>query len=413
MAIQVKWETMRACLSCTLCGNILRDATTISECLHTFCRKCIYDKITEDEIESCPVCNIELRGGAPLEKLRSDYRLQDLRAKIFPLKRRKVNAPEIVSLPGRRKERSLSALGVSTPKVSEKSGTTRRRTKSVTRKDDCLAERSMKKAESSFHEELTGGDTEDIGESSIKLAQENKELRHNISVVSDALLASNESLKRLSAEKKSADVRLREMEELKSLLAAKDKELEAGTLLNRAKEDEVLGLGARVESLQRERDEAVEKANRLDKELEEYKSKDRFKDVSSASEELKHMCYEFAELEKDMELAVIAACITTRYQVCREWESQGTLRWELEFSAEDYHKFREFVDKNGTSYKYPLLEVYEDKWKKFVARRRPMESHSTLDRENMSSPTSNSNFHLDAPGSGTSDHVGSSAPADC
>ncbi|KAG7531607.1 Zinc finger RING-type [Arabidopsis suecica] len=51
---------MRACFSCSLCDNILRDATTISECLHTFCRKCIYEKITEDEIETCPVCIIDL-----------------------------------------------------------------------------------------------------------------------------------------------------------------------------------------------------------------------------------------------------------------------------------------------------------------------------------------------------------------
>lgn len=35
MASLVKRETMRTCLSCPLCDNILRDATTISECLHT------------------------------------------------------------------------------------------------------------------------------------------------------------------------------------------------------------------------------------------------------------------------------------------------------------------------------------------------------------------------------------------
>ncbi|VVA90225.1 unnamed protein product [Arabis nemorensis] len=46
---------MRTCLSCLLCDNLLRDATTISECLHTFCRKCIYEKITKDKIECCPV----------------------------------------------------------------------------------------------------------------------------------------------------------------------------------------------------------------------------------------------------------------------------------------------------------------------------------------------------------------------
>jgi E3 ubiquitin-protein ligase DRIP len=69
MVAKVKRETVVACMTCPLCDKLLRDATTISECLHTFCRKCIYEKITEDEIESCPVCDIDL-GGTPLEKLR-------------------------------------------------------------------------------------------------------------------------------------------------------------------------------------------------------------------------------------------------------------------------------------------------------------------------------------------------------
>ena len=34
------------------------------------CRKCIYDKITDEELECCPICNIDL-GCVPLEKLRS------------------------------------------------------------------------------------------------------------------------------------------------------------------------------------------------------------------------------------------------------------------------------------------------------------------------------------------------------
>jgi hypothetical protein len=37
--------------------------------LKTVCRKCIYEKITDEELNHCPVCNIDL-GCAPLEKLR-------------------------------------------------------------------------------------------------------------------------------------------------------------------------------------------------------------------------------------------------------------------------------------------------------------------------------------------------------
>ncbi|XP_065861023.1 E3 ubiquitin protein ligase DRIP2-like isoform X2 [Euphorbia lathyris] len=69
-----------------------------------------------------------------------DHNLQDVRAKIFPFKRRKVEAPEVatsVALPVRRKERSLSSLVVSAPKVSTQT-TTGRRTKHVQRKATAL-----------------------------------------------------------------------------------------------------------------------------------------------------------------------------------------------------------------------------------------------------------------------------------
>ncbi|XP_011621599.1 E3 ubiquitin protein ligase DRIP2 isoform X2 [Amborella trichopoda] len=133
--VRVRRATLEACMTCPLCKKLLRDATTISECLHTFCRKCIYEKLTDGEADSCPICNIDL-GCAPVEKLRPDHNLQDVRAKIFPLKRRKVKAPEVppIPLPVRRKERSLSSLVISTPCVSTQTGLTGRRTKAAARK---------------------------------------------------------------------------------------------------------------------------------------------------------------------------------------------------------------------------------------------------------------------------------------
>ncbi|CAA7037894.1 unnamed protein product [Microthlaspi erraticum] len=148
MAVKVKRATVAACMTCPLCDKLLRDASTISECLHTFCRKCIYEKITEDEIESCPVCDIDL-GSTPLEKLRPDHILQDLRAKLFPLKRKRERAPEVVSsitLPARRKERSISSLVVSTPRVSAQTGTTGKRTKAG-RGSGSFTKRTVKKEE--------------------------------------------------------------------------------------------------------------------------------------------------------------------------------------------------------------------------------------------------------------------------
>ncbi|RYR01039.1 hypothetical protein Ahy_B06g079903 isoform B [Arachis hypogaea] len=151
--VKVKRETIAACMTCPLCNKLFREATTISECLHT---KCIYDKITDEELECCPICNIDL-GCVPLEKLRPDHSLQDVRAKVFPLKGRKVTktpepAAPSVPLPARRKERSLSSLVVSTPRVSAQATMTGRRTK-PTRKAGSLRsssfsiEKSIKKEE--------------------------------------------------------------------------------------------------------------------------------------------------------------------------------------------------------------------------------------------------------------------------
>ncbi|KAL4643397.1 hypothetical protein ACB092_02G088900 [Castanea dentata] len=139
---KVQREKLAACMTCPLCNKLFIDATTISECLHTFCRGCIYEKLTDEEVNSCPVCNIDL-GCSPLEKLRADHNVQDLRAKLFPLKIKKAVAPEavpLVPLLGKRKERSLSSLGVSTPSVSAQSVLIGRRMKSAARKRHFLQE---------------------------------------------------------------------------------------------------------------------------------------------------------------------------------------------------------------------------------------------------------------------------------
>ncbi|KAH7666076.1 E3 ubiquitin-protein ligase DRIP protein [Dioscorea alata] len=134
--VRVRRDLVAACMMCPLCHKLLRDATTISECLHTFCRKCILKKLNEEEADYCPICNIDL-GCIPVEKLRPDHNLQDIRAKIFPFKRRKVNAPEVTpsfSFPVIRKERSLSSLVVNTPRIATQNSLTGRRSKAVGRR---------------------------------------------------------------------------------------------------------------------------------------------------------------------------------------------------------------------------------------------------------------------------------------
>ncbi|KAM7521667.1 hypothetical protein LguiA_011569 [Lonicera macranthoides] len=158
--VKVRRETIEACMTCPLCNKLLRDATTIYECLHTFCRKCIHKKLSDEELECCPICETDL-GCVPLEKLRPDHNIQDVRAKIFPFKRRKVKAPEIVmpsvTLPVRRKERSLSSLVVNTPRVLTQSTLTGRRSKATARKalrsSSFSIEKHIKREEDSIEED--------------------------------------------------------------------------------------------------------------------------------------------------------------------------------------------------------------------------------------------------------------------
>ncbi|XP_057860513.1 E3 ubiquitin protein ligase DRIP2 isoform X1 [Cryptomeria japonica] len=133
--IKTKKRPLVECLTCPLCDNLLREATTICECLHTFCKDCIYQKLAEEDTYHCPICNVYL-GCLPKEKLRPDNNLQDVRSKIFPLKKKKMKAAENNSLgsaPARRKERSLSSLVINTPPVSAQAGLSSR-TKAVARK---------------------------------------------------------------------------------------------------------------------------------------------------------------------------------------------------------------------------------------------------------------------------------------
>ncbi|XP_021773135.1 E3 ubiquitin protein ligase DRIP2-like isoform X1 [Chenopodium quinoa] len=164
LVVQVRRDKLEACMTCPLCKQLLREATTISLCLHTFCRKCIYDKLSDEDVDCCPVCDVNL-GIVPEEKLRPDHNLQDIIAKIFPANGRKVEEPEVappVSPPAKRKERSLSSLVVSTPRVSMQAGVTGRRTRAGVRKGSAprgaspATEETPKKEEDSMEDCVDG-----------------------------------------------------------------------------------------------------------------------------------------------------------------------------------------------------------------------------------------------------------------
>jgi len=65
---------------------------------------------------------------------RPDHNLEDIRNKVFPIKKINVDAPKsVTTLPAKRKQRSLSSLVVDTPSVVKRTGLTGKRTKAKRR----------------------------------------------------------------------------------------------------------------------------------------------------------------------------------------------------------------------------------------------------------------------------------------
>ncbi|XP_060589945.1 nipped-B-like protein isoform X2 [Ruditapes philippinarum] len=69
-------------LICVLCGGYYIDATTIIECLHTFCKTCIVGYL--EASRHCPVCDNLVHKTKPHLRLRPDHTLQDLVYKLVP-----------------------------------------------------------------------------------------------------------------------------------------------------------------------------------------------------------------------------------------------------------------------------------------------------------------------------------------
>ncbi|XP_042895607.1 polycomb group RING finger protein 1 [Parasteatoda tepidariorum] len=67
---------------CILCAGYFIDATTISECLHTFCKSCIVKYLQTTKY--CPMCNVKVHETQPLLNLKIDRTLQDIVYKVVP-----------------------------------------------------------------------------------------------------------------------------------------------------------------------------------------------------------------------------------------------------------------------------------------------------------------------------------------
>ncbi|RWS29531.1 hypothetical protein B4U80_01725 [Leptotrombidium deliense] len=82
MKTTVKLIDLNDHIKCKLCGGYLIDATTIIECLHSFCKTCIVKYLEENKC--CPTCDTQIHKTKPLLNIRSDPSLQDIVYKIVP-----------------------------------------------------------------------------------------------------------------------------------------------------------------------------------------------------------------------------------------------------------------------------------------------------------------------------------------
>merc|ERR1719410_1217012 len=69
-------------VTCKICSGYLVDATTVTECLHTFCKSCIV-KHLEDNIH-CPECEVMIHQSHPLDYIAFDRTMQDIVYKLVP-----------------------------------------------------------------------------------------------------------------------------------------------------------------------------------------------------------------------------------------------------------------------------------------------------------------------------------------
>ncbi|KAJ0396197.1 hypothetical protein P43SY_001904 [Pythium insidiosum] len=81
--VTIQLSELTEYLGCVLCHGMLRDAHTIPECLHSFCKSCIYRHFLVQGSRSCPKCFISLKP-RPHTLLISDQKLQDVVDRIFP-----------------------------------------------------------------------------------------------------------------------------------------------------------------------------------------------------------------------------------------------------------------------------------------------------------------------------------------
>ncbi len=82
--IKIDKEKLVSYLKCEICKGIFRNPMTINECMHTFCKTCIFKHFCSNiTTDYCPTCKIKL-GGKPMDTLIFDHSIASLIEILFP-----------------------------------------------------------------------------------------------------------------------------------------------------------------------------------------------------------------------------------------------------------------------------------------------------------------------------------------
>ena len=100
----IKLRSLNPHIVCLLCAGYFVEATTIVECLHTFCKSCIVRYLQSSKF--CPTCGILVHETEPLSNIKIDRTMQDIMEKILPnLRAREKKSEEEFMENLRKKER--------------------------------------------------------------------------------------------------------------------------------------------------------------------------------------------------------------------------------------------------------------------------------------------------------------------
>ncbi|XP_014350227.1 polycomb group RING finger protein 5-B isoform X2 [Latimeria chalumnae] len=75
-------EDFNPYITCFICKGYLIKPTTVTECLHTFCKSCIVQHF--EDSNDCPRCGNQVHETNPLEMLRLDNTLEEIIFKLVP-----------------------------------------------------------------------------------------------------------------------------------------------------------------------------------------------------------------------------------------------------------------------------------------------------------------------------------------